>query len=147
MSRDLLMEVVVPTLRDKCGLCSACINICIGSHCNDDIYDVRKPCTLCFGLLSLSSQVKNNNNILEKNLISIVEEKFRPYGNGGSHEKRQLNMPPNYISKDSPTIVLPNIILIIAHCINCTIEQILEQQNEKSIYFQQLRIFILKVFA
>jgi hypothetical protein len=42
------------------------------------------------------------------------------------------NMSINSNSKESPTIALPNTILIIAHCISCTLEQVILQQQQES---------------
>ena len=146
-------------LREKCGLCDPCVQIYLGSGStygkddrnpseengddNDD--NKRKPtnssCPLCLDLLS------KYDDVIKPQLISKLNEKIRPYAstNGKSDDDNAATnnnntqphtssniTTPNSISKDSPTIVLPNIILVIAHCINCVIEESINQKITKA---------------
>ena len=131
------MNELVSLLQEKCGICEHCIKIffVVGSNAptsdnkNNDVL-ISKPCPLCFGLLS------HFDTVIEEELTMKIWEKIHPYANYESCKNDDLDCSfqatINFISKDSPTINLPNSILFIAHCINCTIEHYVNKYDESS---------------
>jgi tRNA U54 and U55 pseudouridine synthase Pus10 len=141
-----MLDVLETVLREKCGLCDECIQLymdvdldaCTSTNTDKDRNEGSSSssnttmCPLCLGLLSKGS---SNDDTFHNQLMNTVKEKFQPYSNSVlNHEgavDMNTNMSINSISKESPTIALPNIILIIAHCISCTLEQVILQQQQK----------------
>lgn len=127
-------------LRQTCRLCDPCVQIMFAGYrtnvtiTDKDEQDTKSDnylaCPLCLGLLS------EYDEKYEAQIATEVKEKMNPYV---SHNKSKgdetttlFHATINSISKDSPTIVLPNTILVVAHCINCIIEQmIINQHDEK----------------
>mmetsp|Transcript_7757 Transcript_7757/g.11777 ORF Transcript_7757/g.11777 Transcript_7757/m.11777 type:complete len:140 (-) Transcript_7757:11-430(-) len=138
------MDDIGRTLRKECNLCDACIrlyidgseatsatNVCGTSTSTHD----NTSCTLCLGLLS------KHDDFLSEQIVTKLKRKMSPYvgaaASAASTASKSSSIPSseknhcdssnstawtNFISKDSPTIVLPNIIIVIAHCVNCAID-------------------------
>ena len=99
-------------------------------------------CMLCLGLLTDSkndgTHANTGSNLLQGKLMAKLREKIEPYATAtaaavptAAPTATTTNVRANSISKDSPTIVLPNSILVMAHCINCAIEELIIRQQEQ----------------
>mmetsp|Transcript_7756 Transcript_7756/g.11775 ORF Transcript_7756/g.11775 Transcript_7756/m.11775 type:complete len:832 (-) Transcript_7756:142-2637(-) len=146
------MDDIGRTLRKECNLCDACIrlyidgseatsatNVCGTSTSTHD----NTSCTLCLGLLS------KHDDFLSEQIVTKLKRKMSPYvgaaASAASTASKSSSIPSseknhcdssnstawtNFISKDSPTIVLPNIIIVIAHCVNCAIDELICREEE-----------------
>jgi hypothetical protein len=96
-------------LRVEIGLCPYCISLVVSDDGDDNHIAITQPsmmamddscshCSLCFGLSSLTYQ--------EEQIAPLIIKSLTPYCEGRG----------NYITKETPTLNLPLLIAVRAHC-------------------------------
>ena len=119
------MKELQTILKNECGLCGSCVKIYVGTSYEHALNSSDKTnnsscCPLCLGLLC------NYEAQYKEQIAAKIKEKIKPYS--GSGDQSVIN----FISNTSPTIVLPNIILVVAHCVNCKIEDTIRQKESNN---------------
>ena len=110
---------LVELLHSKCGVCHRCINIIIDSDDvnTDSQKEESSQCSVCFGISSHEFQTAN--------ILPEIRRSLIPYCTFHQDAKGEVIDPDaplisskhgNYLSKESPTIQIPLLIQVRAHC-------------------------------
>lgn len=109
-------------LNFHCGICHRCIQLLIDSDDASFAEELNNthdstPCTICLGLSSPSFQ--------ENTILPEIERSLLPYcsnNSGATHTSSQSRLTlingkdGNYLSRESPTVQIPLLVQIRAHC-------------------------------
>ena len=107
MPSEVQEQAVQSILRGDCGVCRKCLSRLCRTASADDAAcadESKGTCTVCFGILADDS--------VKAGMLSAVTASARPYGGIAS----------NPISKESPTIVLPAVMMVRAYAAICATE-------------------------
>ena len=129
-------------LRSACGVCHRCIDLIIqsdssSSHHTTDDDDIGCYCTVCFGLSSPAFQTRKVLPEIRRSLIPYCSDANDARTSDDDDTSRPIPIRPvvdsregNYLSRESPTIHIPLLIQVRAHCCVAAARSFLRSQAD-----------------
>ncbi len=121
MPSEAQQQVVLSILRGECGLCHRCLShLCRRDPARADGSTGSGTCTVCFGIF--------DDGVVEAEVTSAVTTAARPYG----------DLASNPITKESPTVVLPAVLMVRAYAAICAAELALQEAFSSDIDIKEM---------
>ena len=118
MPSEAQQQVVLSILRGECGLCHRCLShLCRRGPARAD---GSGTCTVCFGIF--------DDGVVEAGVTSAVTTSARPYG----------GLASNPITKESPTVVLPAVLMVRAYAAICAAEIALKEAFSSDVDIKEI---------
>eukprot|EP00804_Cyclotella_cryptica_P015861 CCRYP_006366-RA/>CCRYP_006366-RA protein AED:0.27 eAED:0.27 QI:0/-1/0/1/-1/1/1/0/813 len=150
LSKPSLQTTLVRYLHSECGICHRCIGLLLidsdGALTGDTDENLREDgyyCTVCFGLSSTTFQIDKILSEIQKSLMPYCASASNDCGNddGNSNDQNisanQESKVPiidsrrgNYLSRESPTIQIPLLIFVRAHCAVAAATRFLQERQD-----------------
>ena len=121
MPSEAQQQVILSVLRGECGLCHRCISqLCRRGPARADGSTGSGTCTVCFGIF--------DDGVVEAGVTSAVTTSARPYG----------GLASNPITKESPTVVLPAVLMVRVYAAICAAELALQEAFSSDVDIKEI---------